>query len=56
MKKKLPPKLKKEPVVNRELRKALDLFPKVVKQKEKAAREKRKTTKNFLSVKNQVYK
>lgn len=43
-------------VVTKELQTAIDLFPKIVKRNEKAARIKSRITKNFLSVKNKIYK
>lgn len=42
--------------VDKKLQKALDSFPKVVKAKEKAAKEKKRIMKNFASVKSSVYK
>ncbi len=38
-----------------ELQKAIDAFPKEVKLKEKAAREKKRIMKNFLSVRDKIY-
>ena len=49
-------KMKKKLVPSRELQDAIDLFPKIVKRNEKAAREKKRIMKNFLSVKNKIYK
>ena len=46
----------KKLLVDKKLQKALDSFPKVLKAKEKAAKEKKRIMKNFMSVKNQVYK
>jgi len=46
----------KKILVDKKLQKALDSFPKVLKAKEKAAKEKKRIMKNFMSVKNQVYK
>ncbi len=42
--------------IDKKLQKALDSFPKVVKAKEKAAKEKQRIMKKFASVKNSVYK
>ncbi len=38
-----------------ELQKAINDFPKEVKLKEKAAREKKRIMKNFMSVRDKVY-
>jgi hypothetical protein len=46
----------KKILVDKKLQKAFDSFPKVLKAKEKAAKEKKRIMKNFMSVKNQVYK
>jgi hypothetical protein len=56
--KKLNKKVKpgRPPKPSDELQKAIDAFPKVVRLKEKAAREKNRIRKNFLSVKAIVYK
>lgn len=44
-------KLKADP----ELQRALDAFPAAVKLKEKAAKERKRIMKNFLSVKNKIF-
>lgn len=49
--KKTLPKVK----VSKELQAAIDLFPKIVKRNIKAAREKQRIIKNFLSVKDEIY-
>ena len=41
---------------SRELQKAIDMFPKVVKHKEKVALEKKKIRKNFESIRSLVFK
>ncbi len=41
---------------SKELQKAIDMFPKVVKHKEKVALEKKKIRKNFESVRNLIFK
>lgn len=46
----------KPPKPSPELQRAFDRFPQIIKLKEKAAREKKKVIKNFLSVKKEVYK
>ncbi len=40
---------------SKELQKAFDLFPKVVKHKEKVALEKKKIRKNFESIRSQIF-
>lgn len=52
---KVKSKKKKGPTPSCELQKAFDAFPKTVKLKEKAAREKKRIMKNFMSVKSSVY-
>ena len=47
---------KEDVAIDKKLQKAFDSFPKVLKAKEKAAKEKKRIMKNFMSVKNQVYK
>lgn len=54
--------MKKRPVqnlknlkVDPELQKAIDAFPATVKLKEKAAKEKKRIMKNFMSVKNKIF-
>lgn len=42
-------------VADKELQSAIELFPKIVKKNEKAAREKQRIIKNFLSVKNKIF-
>jgi hypothetical protein len=39
-----------------ELQRAIDAFPKEVKHKENAAREKKRIMKNFISVRDKVYR
>ena len=43
------------PKPSKELQKALDRFPKIVKQKEKTAIEKQKIRKNFESVRHKIF-
>lgn len=45
----------KPPKPSKDLQKALDLFPKVVKRKEKIAKEKKKIRKNFESARKQIF-
>ena len=40
---------------SKELQKAIDMFPKVVRHKEKVALEKKKIRKNFESVRRLIY-
>lgn len=40
---------------SKELQKAFDMFPKVVKHKEKVAKEKEKIRKNFESVRHKIF-
>ncbi len=53
--KKLPKKNIKTLKADPELQKALDAFPRFVKLKERAAKEKKRVMKNFLSVKSKIY-
>jgi hypothetical protein len=46
----------KNSVPSKELQAAFDLFPKIIKQKEKAAREKKRIMKNFMSVRDKIFK
>lgn len=43
-------------IASPELQRAIDAFPKAVKLKEKAARERKRIMKNFMSVKDKIYK
>lgn len=49
-------KAKHEIKMDKDLKRAIDNFPKVVKAQEKAAKEKQRIIKNFLSVKAKVYR
>lgn len=40
---------------SKELKKAIDMFPKVVKRKEQVAKEKARIRKNFESVRNKIF-
>jgi hypothetical protein len=53
---KKPASKQKKSVPSKELQTAFDLFPKVIKQKEKAAREKKRIMKNFMSVRDKIFK
>ena len=53
---KKPASKPKRPVPSKELQAAFDLFPKVIKLKEKAAREKKRIMKNFMSVRDKIFK
>ncbi len=55
MKKKKSSVVKSSSGPSAELQKAIDAFPPQVKLKEKAAREKKRIMKNFLSVRDKVY-
>jgi hypothetical protein len=54
MKKNVPKHINSVP--SKELQAAFDLFPKVIKLKEKAAREKKRIMKNFMSVRDKIFK
>lgn len=45
----------KKMVPSKELQKAIDMFPKVVRHKEKVALEKKKIRKNFESVRHLIF-
>jgi hypothetical protein len=45
----------KKPKPSKALQKAIDLFPKVVKHKEKVALEKKRIRKNFESVRDKIF-
>ncbi len=45
----------KKPKPSKQLQKAIDLFPQVVKHKEKVAKEKKKIRKNFESARKQIF-
>ncbi len=57
--KKVSKKTKKEKIEklipSKELQKAFDLMPKIVKRNEKAAKEKAKIIKNFRSVEHKIF-
>ena len=46
----------KKYAVPKELQAAFDRFPAILKAKEKAAKERKRIMKNFMSVKDKVYK
>jgi hypothetical protein len=49
--------MKKQKIkISKALQKAIDDFPKTVKAKEKAAKERKRIMKNFASVADNVYK
>ncbi len=52
---KKPKKKSDKPIPSKELQKAIDLFPKILKRNEKAAKEKARIRKNFEKARKEIF-